>query len=49
MKENDDRTEIAILKEQMKVIQADIQEIKIDIKTIVSQLNKQPSLEAEII
>lgn len=40
---------IATLEANMVNIAKDISDIKADIKAIVTQLNKQPSLEAEII
>lgn len=45
----DAETKIAVLEANMVNIGKDIADIKTDIKAIVVQMNKQPSLEAEII
>lgn len=44
-----DEVRISVLEEKMANIARDISDIKTDIKAIVLQMNKQPSLEAEII
>lgn len=44
-----DETKIAVLEANMTTIAKDISDIKSDIKSIVVQLNRQPSLENEII
>lgn len=44
-----DETKIAVLEANMTTIANDIADIKSDIKAIVVQLNRQPSLENEII
>lgn len=41
--------EIAVIKADMTNMAKDISDIKTDVKTIMVQLNKQPSLEAKII
>lgn len=42
-------TKIAVLEANMTTIAKDISDIKSDIKSIVLQLNRQPSLENEIL
>ena len=49
MNPGDADTKIAVLEANMTNIAKDISDIKSDIKAIVVQMNKQPSLEAEII
>ena len=49
MTNENSETKIAVLEANMVNIAKDIQDIKADIKSIVVQLNRQPSLEAEIL
>lgn len=49
MKETTDQTKIAVLEANMANIAKDISDIKEDVKAIIVQLNRQPSLEQEII
>lgn len=49
MKNENSETKIAVLEANMVNIAKDISDIKADIKNIIMQLNRQPSLEAEIL